>query len=209
MIRKLFNILTAVLVLSGCAAEIDQASDGVGYLVLDLSCLADDTKSLQTDPSDFDIAITGQQDIFCKCADLPGIIELEPGMYSISASSPGQEPAAFDQPMFGGNTSFEIRKGETASVKLICPMLNMKVTVKPSAAFLSQVSSYTVTVSNGYGELVWTEADVQDGRAGYFTVAPLQVNLTGVSVAGVALSYDGMISEVEASDHHIISFDSF
>ena len=88
-------------------------------------------------------------------------------------------------------------------------MLNMKVTVKPSAAFLSQVSSYTVTVSNGYGELVWTEADVQDGRAGYFTVAPLQVNLTGVSVAGVALSYDGMISEVEASDHHIISFDSF
>jgi hypothetical protein len=85
----------------------------------------------------------------------------------------------------------------------------MKVTVNPSPAFLSQVKTYEVKVSNGQGELIWTPEDVSQGRAGYFAVAPLDITLTGLSLGDAPLSYDGLISDVEASDHHVISFDSF
>ena len=136
-------------------------------------------------------------------------IELQPGHYTISVQSPGQQPAAFEQPIFGAMTDFEIKDGATTSVKLICTMLNMKVTVNPSPAFLSQVKTYEVKVSNGQGELIWTPEDVSQGRAGYFAVAPLDITLTGLSLGDTPLSYDGLISDVEASDHHVISFDSF
>ena len=87
-------------------------------------------------------------------------------------------------------------------------MQNVKVTVNPSAAFKAQVKSYTVTVDNGEGLLVWTQADVDDGKEGFFSVAPLSISMRGISQTGVSLAYDGIISDVEAADHHIISFDS-
>ena len=117
--------------------------------------------------------------------------------------------AAFDQPIYGCSATFEIVEDATTSVKLICTMLNMKVTVNPSQAFMSQVQDFEVTVTNGYGQLIWTKADVEQGKTGYFIVAPMAVSLTGVSVNGTPLSYDGFIFDVEASDHHVLSFDSF
>lgn len=210
MIRKLLNILAVAIILTGCSREVNRFPEGVGYLVVDLSCDSDDlTKAEDVDPADFDIVISGPVNIASKCADLPDIIELEPGTYTISVQSPSNEPVAFDQPLFGASSAFDIKDGATTSVKLICTMLNMKVTVNPSQAFLSQVKTYEVTVSNGYGQLIWTQADVEEGRAGYFSVAPLTVSLTGTSTGGNPLSYDGHISDVEASDHHVISFDTF
>lgn len=210
MIRKLLNILAVAIILTGCGREVNGFPEGVGYLVVDLSCDSDDlTKAEDVDPADFDIVISGPVNLTSKCADLPDIIELEPGTYTISVQSPSNEPAAFDQPLFGASSAFDIKDGATTSVKLICTMLNMKVTVNPSQAFLSQVKTYEVTVSNGYGQLIWTQADVEEGRAGYFSVAPLTVSLTGTSTGGNPLSYDGHISDVEASDHHVISFDTF
>lgn len=210
MIRKLLYILAIALLSAGCASEMADSPKEVGYLVVSIDWDSHDmTKAAEVDMSEFDIIISGQEEISCKCAELPEILELSPGAYSISVSSPGQEPAAFDQPMYGGHTTFDIKNGQTSSVKLICSMLNMKVTVNPSTAFTSQVKTYEVTVDNGYGKLIWTKADVDDGKAGYFTVAPLSVSLTGVSLGDAALSYYGLISDVEASDHHIISFDTF
>lgn len=210
MIRKFINILAVAAVMTGCINDSVEPTEGVGYLVVDLSCYDDEsTKAEDIDLADYDVVISGPVDIACKCAELPAIIELEPGVYTIAAQSPGKEPAAFAQPIYGGDDAFEIKENETTSVKLICALLNMKVTINPSAAFLSQVKSYEVRVNNGYGELLWTPADVEVGKTGYFTVAPLTVSLTGTSVGNAPLSFDGMILDVEASDHHIISFDSF
>lgn len=210
MLSKLLNILAASLVLAGCSAELADVSDNVGYLAVDLVCEAEGlSKSVEVDPSSLDITISGPVTLSCKCAELPSVLELEPGFYTISVSSSEAEPAAFDQPIYGGSTGFEISAGITTSVKLVCKMLNMKVTINPSAAFLEQVSSYNVSVNNGYGELVWTEEDVEAGMEGYFSVAPLAISLRGYSLGNTGVSYDGIISDVEASDHHIINLGSF
>lgn len=210
MIRKLLNILAVVAVLAGCGTEVADMPEKVGYLAVDLSCDNDtQTKAEDVNPADFDIIISGPVNITSKCADLPGIIELAPGAYTVTVQSPEDEPAAFDQPIYGCSATFEIVEDATTSVKLICTMLNMKVTVNPSQAFMSQVQDFEVTVTNGYGQLIWTKADVEQGKTGYFIVAPMAVSLTGVSVNGTPLSYDGFIFDVEASDHHVLSFDSF
>ena len=210
MIRKLLNILAVVAVLAGCGTEVADMPEKVGYLAVDLSCDNDtQTKAEDVNPADFDIIISGPVNITSKCADLPEIIELTPGAYTVTVQSPEDEPAAFDQPIYGCSATFEIVEDATTSVKLICTLLNMKVTVNPSQAFMSQVQDFEVTVTNAYGQLSWTKADVARGKAGYFIVAPMTVSLRGVSVNGTPLSYDGFIFDVEASDHHIISFDSF
>lgn len=209
MTRKLLNILATAFVLAGCSTEVLETPGTVGYLVVDLyqdGSLA--TKAWASDLLEYDIVISGPDNVACKCADLPPVLELEPGLYTISASSPDKAPAAFSQPIYGSSVNFEIKGGETKSVKLICTMQNVKVTVNPSAAFKAQVTSYTVTVDNGEGRLTWTQADVDEGKEGFFTVAPLSVSMRGISQTGVSLSYDGLISEVDPADHHIISFDS-
>lgn len=209
MTRKLFNLLITAFVLAGCAAEVVGTPETIGYLVVDLSQGEGlITKVSDEDMMEYDIVITGPDNLTCKCAELPSVLELEPGSYTISASSPGCEPAAFSQPIYASSTGFDIREGETTSVKLICTMQNVKVTVNPSAAFKAQVKSYSVTVDNGEGRLTWTQADVDEGKEGFFTVAPLFVSMRGLSQTGVSLSYDGIIRDVEATDHHIISFDS-
>lgn len=211
MARRLLYILTTLLVLAGCAEKTIQMPDKVGYLVVDISFddTAYSTKSGEIDLEDFDITISGPDSLSFKCGDMPELLALEPGSYTISVSSPDVQPVAFSQPIYGCTTGFVVKEGETASVKLICTMLNMKVTVNPSSDFKAKVKSYSVTVSNGSGELVWTQEDVEAGKEGYFSVAPLSVNLRGVSWDNVQLSYDGMITDVEASDHHKISFDAF
>lgn len=210
MIRKLLNILAVVAVLAGCGTEVADMPEKVGYLAVDLSCDNDtQTKAEDVNPADFDIIISGPVNITSKCADLPEIIELTPGAYTVTVQSPEDAPAAFDQPIYGCSATFEIVEDATTSVKLICTMLNMKVTVNPSQAFMSQVQDFEVTVTNGYGQLIWTKADVEQGKTGYFIVAPMAVSLTGVSVNGTPLSYDGFIFDVEASDYHVLSFDSF
>lgn len=210
MLNKLLNILAAALLFAGCSAELSDVSDKFGYLAVDFICAAEGvSKSEEIDPSSLDVTISGPVTLSCKCTELPSVLELEPGFYTISASSHESEPAAFAQPVYGGSTDFEISAGVTTSVKLICNMLNMKVTVKPSADFLDHVSSYNVIVNNGHGELIWTEEDVEAGLEGYFSVAPLVVSLRGYSLGNEELSYDGIISDVEASDHHIINLGSF
>lgn len=209
MTRNLLIVMAAALSMISCNNEIFTPSVGVGYLAVELSAeTTDGTKAEDVDLADFDIVITGPSELSCKCAELPEIVALEPGYYTISVASPFSEPAAFEQPIFGAESGFEIQDGATSSVKLICTMQNMKVTIRPSDAFRSQMKSYTVTVDNSYGELTWTQSEIDAGVAGYFTVAPLAISLTGISLGDAELSYDGLITDVEASDHHVITFDS-
>ena len=127
MIRKLLNILAVVALLAGCGTEVEDMPEKVGYLAVDLSYDYDtQTKAEDVNPADFDIIISGPVNITSKCADLPEIIELAPGTYIVSVQSPEDEPAAFDQPIYGCSASFDIVEGATTSVKLICTLLNIK-----------------------------------------------------------------------------------
>ena len=149
---------------------------------------------------------------------MPEILELGAGEYTITASSPTIKDAAFDLPIYGASQNFKIRTGEVTPISLVCTLQNMKVSFVPSENFKKELSNYTVTVTNaaswtatdvGEKTLVWTKADVEAGKAGYFSVAPLSVKIDGYRAIDGSEAHAAMnITNVAAKDHHIIKLDA-
>lgn len=219
MKKIVLTILAAAAILTtGCNEKVIE-SRGEGSVSFELAYDGSDyvTKAAGDAVSTDDFIITierpadGWKKVYDRYADMPQTIDLGSGVYTLTATSPGAEPAAFDQPIYGGSKEFTVVAGQTTAVQLTCTLQNMKVTLKPTENFLAELSAFAVTVSNGDGTLVWRTEDLKsdDIKAGYFTVAPLHVHVDGRrSQDGSEASYDGDITSVAARDHHIITLDA-
>ncbi len=235
--KKIFyTILAAAAMFAGCNREII-IHDGTGSLSLDLSCKTDykdvPTKASLTDEEIINglvIDITRPYDgkvlNYPAFSEIKGkVVELGSGSYVLRASSPVKKDAAFDQPIFDGSKEFDIRTGEVTSVNLTCTISNAMVSVILTDNFVRELSDYTVTVSNGKGNLSWTKTggDINDfepaaegsstvykgKRSGYFTLAPLTVTVDGHrSIDGTSAATTYSINTVNAADHHIIRLDA-
>ncbi len=235
--KKIFyTILAAAAILTGCNNEIIVQS-GKGSLSLDLACKTDYrdivTKAPQTDEeiiNNLVIDITrpydGKNFHYPSFGEIKGkVVELGSGSYILNASSPQKKDAAFEQPIFDGSKGFDIKTGEVTMVNLTCTISNVMVSVILTDNFVRELSDYTVTVSNGKGNLSWTKTGdtvndfepAADGnntvykgqKSGYFTVAPLTVTVDGHrSIDGTDASTTYSINTVNAADHHIIKLDA-
>ena len=230
MKKILYTIALAAAVFTGCKKEVK--TDGVGTLQmnLDRSTAGYVTKATNDNPKEFVIEIARSSDgwtrKYPRFADMPQMLDLPSGHYSVTATSLYREPAAWDQPIYSGTQEFDIVTGELTSVGIVCTLANMKVTIVPSNNFIEEVASYTVKVTNAYSweaadaadrTLTWTKNETQDDitecREGYFTVAPLLVSVDGYR----SIDYDApdnychaamTISNVAARDHHVIKLDA-
>lgn len=141
------------------------------------------------------------------------MIKLGSGDYEITATSPVQEDAAWDLPVFTGKQDFKIIAGQVTPVSLKCELSNVKVTFVLSENFKKELSTYNVTVSNGKGALTWVKEGTIDDfaaeKAGYFTAAPLDITVTGHRAIDDTDATTFMtITNVNAKDHHIINLDA-
>ncbi len=234
--KKIFySILAAAAVFTACNREIIE-NEGHGSLSLDLSCKTDytevQTKASQTEEEiinglSIDIVrpYDGWSITYSPFSDIRGkIVPLGSGSYILTASSPDKKPAAFDQPIFEGSKDFTIKTGEVTSVDVTCTIANVMMTLQLTENFVNELSAYTVTVSNGAGEISWNKnAEVDDfepavdngktiykgKKAGYFTVAPLQITVDGFrGIDGTAASTVYVIDDPKAADHHIVTLDA-
>lgn len=230
--KKIFyTIMLAAVVLAGCRKAV-HTDEATGTLEMNVSASSADyvTKSTtNSDVKEFVINITRPADgwtrNFPRFADMPQMLDLGSGNYIVTASSLYQEPAAWDQPIYSGSKAFTILAGELTPVSMVCSLANMKVTIVPTDNFNEEVSSYTVSVTNAASwdaadvaekTLSWTKSGTQDdiaeGKAGYFTVAPLLVKVDGYR----AIDPDGnnechaamVITNVSPRDHHTIRLDA-
>ncbi len=236
MKKILYTIIAAAAMLTGCNNDLI-TSGGKGSLSLALNCKTDytdvSTKAPQTDEdiiNGLSIDITRPYDgwrlNYPSFGEIKGkVIELGSGSYILNASSPVKKDAAFEQPIFEGSKGFDIKAGEVTMINLTCTITNMMVTIALSDNFVKELSDYTVTVSNGKGLLSWTKGsgevndfeEVEEGgktvhkgkQAGYFTVAPLVVTVSGHRVIdGSDASTTYNITEANPADHHIIRLDA-
>lgn len=230
--KKIFyTIMLAAVVLAGCRKAV-HTDEATGTLEMNVSASSADyvTKSTtNSDVKEFVINITRPADgwtrNFPRFADMPQMLDLGSGNYIVTASSLYQEPAAWDQPIYSGSKAFTILAGELTPVSMVCSLANMKVTIVPTDNFNEEVASYTVSVTNAPSwdaadvaakTLSWTKSNTQDdiaeGKAGYFTVAPLLVKVDGYR----AIDPDGnnechaamVITNVSPRDHHTIRLDA-
>lgn len=228
-----YTIFAAAALFAGCNSEVI-APEGSGSLAIDLSCRSDYTEveTKATDDeiiNDLAIEVTrpydGWKKSYTPFSTIRGkVVELGSGDYILNASSQEKEHAAFEQPVYEGSKNFKIVTGQVTTVDLVCAISNVKVTVNLSDNFVRELSDYRVTVSNGKGNLSWkksaTENDfkpiVVDGKtaftsakAGYFSVSPLEVVVTGHrAIDNSEASTTIYIDEVNAADHHILNIDA-
>lgn len=233
MKKIFFSILAVSAVLAGCNREVIE-QQGSGSLAIDLSCNSD-YQEVTTKASDDDIINNLSIDIkrpfdnwsinYSPFSSIKGkVVELGSGDYILTASSPDKADAAFEQPIYSGSKDFSIHTGQVTTVALQCAITNVKVTVNLSSNFVSELSDYTVTVTNGKGSLSWNRNAAEDdfkptsldgktyytgAESGYFTVGDLTVTVNGHrAIDGTDASTILNISGVKAADHHILNIDA-
>ena len=216
-------VSAAVAVLASCNKNVVENPQAMGSLSLALSYEGEyQTKAdvPEVNVNNFKITLERPVDGYVRVftyselkrqIDNEGGVPLVPGNYEITASSPDNAPAAFEQPIFEGSSEFTIKTGEVTSVAVNCTLQNMMVTIEPTSSFTNELVNYTVVIDNGAGTLVWTKEEVERGVAGYFTVAPLHIHVDGfryIDDLAPAAVFDGDITNVAAKDHHIIRLDA-
>ena len=106
--KNLFLIAAfALLMLSGCSKEGYDSGIKEGYgavsIGLESSGEFTQTKAESVEVADFYVKILKGETVvksFNRYADIPNAVEVTPGTYTIQAGSHGNDPAAFDQPVY-------------------------------------------------------------------------------------------------------------
>ena len=155
---------------------------------------------------------------------LPSLVELSPGAYTVNVDSPVAALVGWDSPVYGGTKDFEIIEGVVTPIDVICSLQNMKSSVYCSQHLVDELTTFEVKISNEDGYLIWTAEEVgiyteadgvktivrEPSKHAYFTVAQLSVNVDGyrqVDNSSAALVYE--IKNVAARDHHILFVDAY
>lgn len=238
MKKIFFAIMAAVAVLAGCSKEI-VTGGGTGKLEFSVASVDDTwndrqegmadgakaaTKAYDKDEALSSLLVTisnhdgvGEPRQWAY-SEMPAVLELTEGRYTISASSPESRIAAWDLPVFGGSEEFSITAGRTSTVELVCSLTNVKVTVNCSEAFKSEFSSYSITVTSAAataeeGFLIWGADEVEAGKEGYFAAADLTVTVQAYRWSDATGQKDPVsaalpVTGVEAKDHIILNIDA-
>lgn len=227
------TIVLAVAVLSGCNRnERYGKTEGTAELSLSISSEGEFTPlpatkaetsedDVKVDVNDFRLVIKSSEgsevESWSRFADVPAVIGLDPGSYTIEASSPGQKAVDWTQPKYFGSQSVTVTPGEVENVAIVCKLSNMKVTVRTTEKFDSEIEDFTVTVSakDYAGIMAFTKAIVTEGRSAYFDPTALTVDINAIRKAkeGVEIENMNIIQTMEipagaAQDHHIITLDA-
>lgn len=231
--KKIFYMVMAVAatVFAGCKENIVEVSKSGLQLTItaDGSYVDKVVKSESAvDFSNFVVSIEKKDGKYTKewtCAELPALIELAPGEFTVTVASPASEPVAWNQPVYGAVKDFTIVEGVVTPVDIVCTLQNMKNSVYCSQHLVDELTTFQVTVTNPDGHLVWSADEVgiytqaEDGtktivrepaKQGYFTVHDLDVTVNGyraVDNSTATISYQ--IKDVAPRDHHILYVDAY
>lgn len=141
--------------------------------------------------------------------EMPEIITLPVGSYTVKVASHQVKKAEWDRPYFEGSKAFTIQNSKITNVGTIkCTFASLKVSVR-FADDLRDVMGSDVqvkVVANDEGELVFTPNET---RSGYYEVVEgsttLAATFTG-SVKGVAENIHKVYTDIKAGQHRIITF---
>ena len=218
MKKLLLIVAFAGLLLSGCAKEkYDTVEEEIlGAVSIGLKSSGEftqATKGADASVEDFYVKILKGEAVvksYDKYSQMPNAIEIAPGTYTIEAGSHGDAPAAFDQPVYFGQSEFSITAGNVVSVDVTCKLQNMKVTIQYTEAFGREVApNYEIAVTNGTGNLIFTKEIIDAGRSGYFSVGALSIRLNGTRTSsGEEILHFMDIPDGKAQDHFVLTFDA-
>lgn len=229
MKKIFFSISAAAVVLAGCGEQELPQKNEIGSFSVSVEDVVDDyiTKADASalDVNTFEVKITGPYFEWSGTyGEMPELFEnVAAGDYQINVASPDQAVAAFETPSVAGSAEFTVKVDEITSVQVVCSICNVKVSINPTDDFFTELSSYTISVSNGNSAentLIWTNEElsganyalltkenVSQAKSGYFSVtSSLNVYVTGFrAVSQEEAVYEMVISPIAAKDHYILN----
>ncbi len=202
---------------TGCKKEIIdlQNKGNLSFSIVSEGEFTTPTKAENVDVNDFSVVITNTAtsatyNSWSKFSQVPSVVAMDPGSYSITATSPGNKDAAWDQPLYSGVQNFTVEAGKVVNIALVCTLKNMKVTIQCTNRFFTELNDdFTVTVATQYGFLVYTKDIITAGTAGYFKVAPMTLYIQGTrKLDNSVVNQYVEVSTVAEKDHHVFTIDA-
>lgn len=139
--------------------------------------------------------------------DFKKTIKLEPGTYTVTASSAGWDGSnsGFDVPYYTGSAEVVIKTKNLTQATLKLTQANVKVTVNFSDDFRTYFKDVECSVTSGLTGVAKQHFDVNTTGSAYFPVASLKFKLsvTNNSNKDYQSTYD--ITDVKARDHFILN----
>lgn len=219
----------ALMCLSSCAIEdpFPAGSTGQGQFskkALNLEVTADEFITTRTSSEDelkgFKIVFTptdskNTQVVYDDYAEMPNIVTLNTGNYTITASKGDNQEADFEKPYYvGTSNSFEIKENEiTTNIGIIkCQLQNIKVTIKYHDLLVNHMDIESTHVEVKINEdgtpLKFTKIHSDNETAGYFkhkNECTLVATFKGI-VDGVELNEVKTLRDVSPGNHYKITF---
>ncbi|MDO4164947.1 MAG: DUF4493 domain-containing protein [Bacteroides sp.] len=207
---KLLNIATfgtlAMMLLAGCELKNellgdDSSNQESGALELGVT-VKQPTSLTRADVStdNFPVTIQGTStdvaDVlkeYTAVSEMPSSITLPVGTYTVSSHTPGDIEKQMTEAYYSGSTSMTITKDITTETTVTCRMKNSRIQVTYGEDFLSNFSSWTITVDDGSSSVYTCETSTSDPDPVYWyfeegSVTAITVNIRAVTSAGNSVS---------------------
>lgn len=220
--KRLYFILASALVIFSVFScrKTDIQEEGFGYLYVSLEKDESEDLVFKSEPSEdqiFSLTVynpldqqVGHVDDYRELGQNPMTLPAGNFSYKAVASSGNNGAAAFGEPFYTGSTDFQILNGKVTNVNISCSLANVKVTASFSDEIKKAFSEYVLTVSNGLGELVFSNISdpVTTDEEGYFSVTDTlfwSLHLKNIDGA-VYKTLEGKCAGVKPRQHYNFQF---
>lgn len=220
-----FTLLAGVLLFSACHSEAmdENVSHAKGNLNLsslktdvdlDIETVYVGSRADETvDVSNFLVAIydsKSQKVEQWKYSEMPEVVSLTVGTYSIEVLSAEAPSNGFDSPFYKGTATCEIKENELVDVPAItCKLANMLFSVVYDEEFQDKMGNdvvTTISVGENSLDIPYTETRKAYLIAPEGETAALNVTLKG-TIDGETIDYSKRIDQVRVGVHNIIKYE--
>lgn len=223
----ILSLFAAMLLATGCSQE--NPFDGFGsgsegqFLKSALSVGIDaagidvsTTRAIEADIDDFTILFNSEsldQPVKYKYAEMPEIVTLPAGKYTVTATYGENRDAAWENPHFlGSSEEFEVNPMEITSYidPILCRLENIKVTIDFDDLLREHMSadSYVEVKVGDASSLIYGIPEADAEKAGYFKHTE-EISLVAVFngvVDGSKISETKSMKDIEKGNHYKITF---
>lgn len=219
-----FTLLASTLLFCACHSEsmddivktkgeLNLSSLKVGVdMNVDVVYLQESRAASEVDLSNYIVTIYdqySQQVGQWTYSEMPEIVSLAVGTYTVEVKSAAEPTNGFDVPYYEGTATCEIKENQVTDVPAIsCKLANMLFTVEYDESFQDKISEDVVTtITIGENSL---QIPASESRKAYLIApdsetASMEVNLKG-TIDGEAVDYSKHFDNVKSGVHNIIKY---
>lgn len=212
--KYIYALMSAAMMSAACNKEASQYGEH-GYMTAKVSQDDDvvivSTKAEVTADDPFKIDIYKGNTLVKTIDDhrtlMNSPLELGCDTYKVTAANRDAVPATFDSPRYYGESNVKILPQQITNAQITCSLADVLVATTFTSDFSESFTSYSLTVSNGEGELVWSSIENNLDNTGYFNVTgSLTWTLSLVTKDGRTLSLSDSYTEVKVKQKYLLNF---